>query len=153
MSTEKIDAKPTRESKDDSSLNSSNSATIATPSVDSEINKLVKNARDAYEEFLTFDQNSIDNIVKKMTISALSKHRELAKMAIDETEMGVYEDKITKNIFASEYVYNSIKDLKTVGIVNEEEDYMEVAEPIGVVAGVTPTTNPTSTTIFKSYKN
>ncbi len=150
MSTEKIDAKPTRESKDDSSLNSSNSATIATPSVDSEINKLVKNARDAYEEFLTFDQNSIDNIVKKMTISALSKHRELAKMAIDETEMGVYEDKITKNIFASEYVYNSIKDLKTVGIVNEEEDYMEVAEPIGVVAGVTPTTNPTSTTIYKN---
>ncbi|MFR1710313.1 MAG: bifunctional acetaldehyde-CoA/alcohol dehydrogenase [Clostridium sp.] len=118
--------------------------------VDSEINELVKNARCAYDNFLTFDQTSIDNIVKKMTMSALSKHRELAKMAIDETQMGVYEDKITKNIFASEYVYNSIKHLKTVGIVNEEEDFMEVAEPIGVVAGVTPVTNPTSTTIFKS---
>jgi len=150
MSTEKIDTKSVKESKNDFISNSSNSADKAISSVDSEINNLVKNARDAYEEFLTFDQNSIDNIVKKMTISALSKHRELAKMAIDETEMGVYEDKITKNIFASEYVYNSIKDLKTVGIVNEEEDYMEVAEPIGVVAGVTPTTNPTSTTIFKS---
>lgn len=118
--------------------------------VDSEINELVKNARCAYDNFLIFDQTSIDNIVKKMTMSALSKHRELAKMAIDETQMGVYEDKITKNIFASEYVYNSIKHLKTVGIVNEEEDFMEVAEPIGVVAGVTPVTNPTSTTIFKS---
>lgn len=118
--------------------------------VDSEINELVKNARCAYDNLLTFDQISIDNIVKKMTMSALSKHRELAKMAIDETQMGVYEDKITKNIFASEYVYNSIKHLKTVGIVNEEEDFMEVAEPIGVVAGVTPVTNPTSTTIFKS---
>lgn len=118
--------------------------------VDSEINELVKNARCAYDNFLTFDQTSIDNIVKKMTMSALSKHRELAKMAIDETQMGVYEDKITKNIFASEYVYNSIKHLKTVGIVNEEEDFMEVVEPIGVVAGVTPVTNPTSTTIFKS---
>lgn len=150
MSTEKIDVKSVKESKNDSIPNSSDSADKAISSVDSEINNLVKNARDAYEEFLTFDQNSIDNIVKKMTISALSKHRELAKMAIDETKMGVYEDKITKNIFASEYVYNSIKDLKTVGIVNEEEDYMEVAEPIGVVAGVTPTTNPTSTTIFKS---
>ncbi|EQB89134.1 hypothetical protein M918_21920 [Clostridium sp. BL8] len=120
--------------------------------VERDIDKLVSNARQAYIDFLPFDQEKIDLIVKKMTISALAKHRELAKMAVEETGMGVYEDKITKNIFASEYVYNSIKKLKTVGIINEneEEDYMEVAEPIGVVAGVTPTTNPTSTTIFKS---
>ena len=85
MSTEKIDTKSVKESKNDFISNSSNSADKAISSVDSEINNLVKNARDAYEEFLTFDQNSIDNIVKKMTISALSKHRELAKMAIDET--------------------------------------------------------------------
>jgi len=150
MSTKKIDVKPADKSKNETVSSPGILAAKTTSSVDSEINELVKNARDAYNEFLTFDQTSIDNIVKKMTISALSKHRELAKMAIDETEMGVYEDKITKNIFASEYVYNSIKDLKTVGIVNEDEDYMEVAEPIGVVAGVTPTTNPTSTTIFKS---
>ncbi|WP_017413554.1 bifunctional acetaldehyde-CoA/alcohol dehydrogenase [Clostridium tunisiense] len=120
--------------------------------VETNIDKLVSNARQAYIDFLAYDQDEIDLIVKKMTISALAKHRELAKMAVEETGMGVYEDKITKNIFASEYVYNSIKKLKTVGIIseNDEEDYMEVAEPIGVVAGVTPTTNPTSTTIFKS---
>jgi acetaldehyde dehydrogenase/alcohol dehydrogenase len=150
MSTEKNDIKPVNKNNCESNEHSGISVIKTTFSADSEINELVKNARNAYEEFLTYDQISIDNIVKKMTISALSKHRELAKMAVDETEMGVYEDKITKNIFASEYVYNSIKNLKTVGIVNEEEDYMEVAEPIGVVAGVTPTTNPTSTTIFKS---
>lgn len=119
---------------------------------ESEIDKLVTNARQSYLDFLAYNQEKIDLIVKKMTIAALAKHRELAKMAVEETGMGVYEDKIAKNIFASEYVYNSIKNLKTVGIINEndEEDYMEVAEPIGVIAGVTPTTNPTSTTIFKS---
>jgi acetaldehyde dehydrogenase/alcohol dehydrogenase len=121
-------------------------------STECEIDKLVTNARQSYLDFLAFNQEKIDLIVKKMTIAALAKHRELAKMAVEETGMGVYEDKITKNIFASEYVYNSIKHLKTVGIVNEndEEGYMEVAEPIGVIAGVTPTTNPTSTTIFKA---
>ena len=149
MSTENITVKPISKSSSTTDSNSYSPTDIIS-TVDSEINELVKNARCAYEDFLTFDQTSIDNIVKKMTISALNKHRELAKMAINETQMGVYEDKITKNIFASEYVYNSIKNLKTVGIVNEEEDYMEVAEPIGVVAGVTPVTNPTSTTIFKS---
>ncbi|MEG2291567.1 MAG: bifunctional acetaldehyde-CoA/alcohol dehydrogenase [Clostridium sp.] len=135
-----------------SSLKEQNTSTtiIEANPIDSEINLLVSNARTACDDFIMFDQNSIDNIVKKMTISALNNHRELAKMAIEETNMGVYEDKITKNIFASEYVYNSIKKLKTVGIINEGEDYMEVAEPIGVVAGVTPTTNPTSTTIFKA---
>jgi acetaldehyde dehydrogenase/alcohol dehydrogenase len=120
--------------------------------VEKNIDKLVTNARQAYSDFLLYNQEKIDIIVKKMTIAALAKHRELAKMAVEETGMGVYEDKITKNIFASEYVYNSIKNLKTVGVINEndDEDYMEVAEPIGVIAGVTPTTNPTSTTIFKA---
>jgi len=118
--------------------------------VEKNIDKLVTNARQAYSDFLLYNQEKIDIIVKKMTIAALAKHRELAKMAVEETGMGVYEDKITKNIFASEYVYNSIKNLKTVGVINEndDEDYMEVAEPIGVIAGVTPTTNPTSTTIL-----
>lgn len=116
------------------------------------VDSLVSNAQEAYNKFLRFDQDTIDNIVKNMTIKALANHRELAKMAVEETGMGIYEDKITKNIFASEYVYNSIKKLKTVGIIKDvdEEDYMEVAEPVGVIAGVTPTTNPTSTTIFKS---
>ncbi len=120
--------------------------------VEKNIDKLVTNARQAYSDFLLYNREKIDIIVKKMTIAALAKHRELAKMAVEETGMGVYEDKITKNIFASEYVYNSIKNLKTVGVINEndDEDYLEVAEPIGVIAGVTPTTNPTSTTIFKA---
>ncbi len=117
-----------------------------------EIDILVANAREAFDNFKPLTQLNIDNIVKKITIAALAKHRELAKMAVEETQMGVYEDKITKNIFASEYVYNSIKHLKTVGIINDndEEDYLEVAEPIGVIAGITPTTNPTSTAIFKT---
>ncbi len=87
-----------------------------------------------------------------MTLAALDNHRYLAKLAVEETGMGVYEDKITKNIFASEYIYHSIKYLKTVGVIREdnEEGYMEVAEPMGIIAGVTPVTNPTSTTIFKS---
>ena len=116
------------------------------------IDTLVQKGQEAYKEFLKLDQETVDNICKQMAIAALDVHRELAKMAVEETGMGVYEDKITKNIFASEYVYNSIKNLKTVGIIkdDQEEDFMEVAEPIGVIAGVTPTTNPTSTTIFKS---
>ena len=77
---------------------------------------------------------------------------ELAKMAVEETGRGIYEDKITKNMFATEYIYHSIKHEKTVGIIreNDEDDYVEIAEPIGVIAGVTPVTNPTSTTMFKS---
>lgn len=77
---------------------------------------------------------------------------ELAKMAVEETGRGIYEDKITKNMFATEYIYHSIKHEKTVGIIkeNEEEGYVEIAEPVGIIAGVTPVTNPTSTTMFKS---
>ena len=77
---------------------------------------------------------------------------ELAKLAVEETNRGIYEDKITKNMFATEYIYHSIKYEKTVGIINEneEEDYVEIAEPVGIIAGVTPVTNPTSTTMFKS---
>ena len=73
-------------------------------------------------------------------------------MAVEETGRGIYEDKITKNMFATEYIYHSIKYEKTVGIINEndEDDYVEIAEPIGIIAGVTPVTNPTSTTMFKS---
>jgi len=86
-----------------------------------------------------------------MALAGLAKQQVLAKMAVDETGRGIYEDKITKNIFATEYVWHSIKYQKTVGIIedNEEEDFMMVAEPIGIVAGVTPVTNPTSTTMFK----
>lgn len=116
------------------------------------VDVLVKKANKAKEEMLKLDQEVVDKIVKEMAKKGLDKHIELAKMAVDETQRGVFEDKVTKNIFATEYVYNSIKYNKTVGVIeeNEEENYKLIAEPIGVIAGVTPVTNPTSTTMFKS---
>ncbi|MCR4434530.1 MAG: bifunctional acetaldehyde-CoA/alcohol dehydrogenase [Clostridiales bacterium] len=116
------------------------------------VERLVSNAVQAQEEYKNLDQESVDRIVKEMTFAGIDRHMELAKLAVDETQMGIYEDKVTKNLFATEYVYHSIKYDKTVGIVNdnEAENYFEVAEPVGVIAGVTPVTNPTSTTLFKS---
>jgi len=116
------------------------------------IDELASRARKALEKFLTYDQEKIDKIVKAMAIAGLDDHMKLAKMAVEETGRGIYEDKITKNIFATEYIYHSIKDIKTVGIINENENegYFEVAEPVGIVAAVTPVTNPTSTTMFKA---
>lgn len=116
------------------------------------VNVLVEKANKAKKEMLKLDQKAVDKIVKKMAKCGLDKHIELAQLAVDETQRGVFEDKVTKNIFATEYVYNSIKYNKTVGVIeeNEEENYKLIAEPIGVIAGVTPVTNPTSTTMFKS---
>ena len=120
--------------------------------VENMINELVEKAKIAEKEYLKLDQKTVDNIVKAMSMAGLEHHMELAKMAVEETNRGIYEDKITKNMFATEYVYHSIKYEKTVGIINEneEEGYVEIAEPIGIIAGVTPVTNPTSTTMFKS---
>lgn len=120
--------------------------------VENMINDLVTKANSAKEEMLKLDQEAIDKIVAAMAKAGLDKHIELAQMAVEETDRGVFEDKVTKNIFATEYVYNSIKYTKTVGVIeeNDDEGYMMVAEPIGVVAGVTPVTNPTSTTMFKT---
>ncbi len=116
------------------------------------INELVEKAKQASKEYLKLDQETVDNITKAMSMAGLEHHMELAKLAVEETGRGIYEDKITKNMFATEYVYHSIKYEKTVGIINEnkEEDYVEIAEPVGIIAGVTPVTNPTSTTMFKS---
>ena len=116
------------------------------------IDELVEKAKIASKEFLKLDQKTVDNITKAMSMAGLEHHMELAKMAVEETGRGIYEDKITKNMFATEYIYHSIKHEKTVGIINEndEDDYVEIAEPVGVIAGVTPVTNPTSTTMFKS---
>ena len=116
------------------------------------INDLVEKAKKASEEYLKLDQEQINNIIKCMAMAGLEKHMELAKMAVEETGRGIYEDKITKNMFATEYIYHSIKYDKTVGIIdeNEEEGYVNIAEPVGIIAGVTPVTNPTSTTMFKS---
>ncbi|OQB13335.1 MAG: Aldehyde-alcohol dehydrogenase [Firmicutes bacterium ADurb.Bin193] len=116
------------------------------------IDSLVEKANNALAEFLDYDQERINNIIKAMAMAGLDAHMRLAKMAVEETGRGIYEDKITKNIFATEYVYHSIKYDKTVGVIseNEFEGYEEVAEPVGVIAGVTPVTNPTSTAMFKS---
>ena len=116
------------------------------------IDDLVEKAKIASKEYMKLDQEQVDNIVKQMSMAGLEHHMELAKMAVEETGRGIYEDKITKNMFATEYVYHSIKYDKTVGVIseNEEEGYEEIAEPIGIIAGVTPVTNPTSTTMFKS---
>lgn len=120
--------------------------------VNTMIDNLVENAQNALQKFLELDQEQVDKIVKAMSIAGVEQHMKLARMAIEETQRGVYEDKIIKNLFATEYIYNSIKNEKTVGIINENdfEDFVEVAEPVGVLAGVTPVTNPTSTTLFKS---
>ncbi len=116
------------------------------------IDDLIAKAKKASKEYLKLDQKTVDNIIKKMAMAGLENHMKLAKMAVEETGRGIYEDKITKNMFATEYVYHSIKYGKTVGVIaeNEEEGYEEIAEPIGIIAGVTPVTNPTSTTMFKS---
>mgnify|MGYP005756202327 CR=1 FL=1 len=116
------------------------------------IDDLVAKAKEASKEYMKLTQEQVDNIVKQMSMAGLEHHMELAKMAVEETGRGIYEDKITKNMFATEYIYHSIKYDKTVGVINEneEEGYEEIAEPIGIIAGVTPVTNPTSTTMFKS---
>ncbi|WP_232696669.1 bifunctional acetaldehyde-CoA/alcohol dehydrogenase [Brevibacillus daliensis] len=120
--------------------------------VKQEIDSLVSKGNQALQEFANYDQEQIDQIIKAMALAGLDKHIELAKHAHEETGRGVFEDKMIKNIFATEYIYNSIKKNKTVGVINvdEQNGLMEIAEPIGVIAGVTPVTNPTSTTMFKA---
>ena len=116
------------------------------------IDELVVKAKKASEEYLKLDQETVNEIIKNMSMAGLENHMKLAKLAVEETNRGIYEDKIIKNMFATEYVYHSIKYDKTVGVINEneEEGYVEIAEPVGIIAGVTPVTNPTSTTMFKS---
>lgn len=116
------------------------------------VERLATNGEKALHEFRGFNQQAVDEIVKKMAFVALENHTLLAKMAFEETERGIYEDKISKNMFATEMIYNSIRDLKTVGIIseNEHEGTYEIAEPVGVIAGLVPVTNPSSTVIFKS---
>lgn len=125
---------------------------VQSKTVGETIDVLVKKGEVALKKFLALDQETVDEIVKQMALAGIDNHMTLAKMAVDETDKGVYEDKITKNMFATEYIYHSIKYDKTVGLVeeNEEEGIEIIAEPIGVIAGVTPVTNPTSTTMFKS---
>ena len=117
-----------------------------------EVQALVDKALVALEEYADYDQEKIDYIVKKASIAALHEHGTLAQAAVDETGRGIVEDKATKNLFACEHVTHSMANTKTVGVIHRDDlnGVVEIADPVGVVAGVTPVTNPTSTTIFKS---
>ena len=118
----------------------------------SEIDRLVERGQVALSEFMKLDQEQIDHIVKKASVAALNQHGELAVHAVSETGRGVFEAKAVKNIFACEHVTNSMLKLKSVGVISHDEltGITEIAEPVGVICGVTPVTNPTSTTIFKA---
>ncbi|KFI44868.1 acetaldehyde dehydrogenase / alcohol dehydrogenase [Bifidobacterium bohemicum] len=117
-----------------------------------EVNELVDKGVEALSQFEELNQTQVDRIVAKASVAALNKHLVLAKMAVDETGRGLVEDKATKNIFACEHVTHYLACQKTVGLIREDDvlGIDEIAEPVGVVAGVTPVTNPTSTAIFKS---
>ncbi len=117
-----------------------------------EVDALVKKGLKALDEFASYDQEKIDYIVAKMSVAGLDHHGTLARKAIEETKRGCFEDKATKNLFACEYVVNNMRHLKTVGIIdsNPVTGITKIAEPVGVICGVTPVTNPTSTVIFKS---
>lgn len=108
--------------------------------------------RAAVEEFSTYTQEAVDKIFLAAATAADKARIPLAKMAVEETGMGVVEDKVIKNHFASEYIYNAYREAKTVGVIEEDKAYgiMKIAEPIGLIAAVIPTTNPTSTAIFKT---
>ena len=111
----------------------------------------IENVRKAQNEFATFSQEQVDKIFTAAASAANKARISLAKMAVEETGMGIVEDKVIKNHYAAEYIYNAYKDTKTCGVIEEDKAYgiKKIAEPIGVIAAVIPTTNPTSTAIFK----
>ncbi|RUA06571.1 MAG: bifunctional acetaldehyde-CoA/alcohol dehydrogenase [Fusobacteria bacterium] len=117
-----------------------------------EMNEVLISMRKAQEEFATFSQEQVDKIFRESAIAVNRARIELAKMAVEETRMGILEDKVVKNHFASEIIYNKYKDTKTCGVIESDEAYgiEKIAAPIGVVGAVIPTTNPTSTAIFKA---
>ena len=112
----------------------------------------IEEVRAAQKKFSTYSQEQVDEIFRMAAIAANNARIDLAKMAVEESGMGIVEDKVIKNHFASEYIYNKYKDDKTCGIIEKDQSFglTKVAEPIGVVAAVVPTTNPTSTAIFKA---
>ena len=116
------------------------------------LEKKIDQVRKAQQIFSTYTQEQVDKIFTAAAIAANQARIPLAKMAVEETGMGIVEDKVIKNHYASEYIYNAYRDTKTCGVIEEDSAYgtKKIAEPIGVVAAVIPTTNPTSTAIFKS---
>ncbi|HEK9600369.1 TPA: bifunctional acetaldehyde-CoA/alcohol dehydrogenase, partial [Streptococcus equi subsp. equi] len=123
-----------------------------TTSVAATIDALVQKGLVALDKMRQLTQEQVDYIVAKASVAALDAHGELAKHAYEETGRGVFEDKATKNLFACEHVVNNMRHQKTVGIIEEDDvtGLTLIAEPVGVICGITPTTNPTSTAIFKS---
>ena len=126
--------------------------TTAPSDVSIMVDGLVSAGLKALADYDAFDQERIDHIVKKASVAALDRHAALAKLAVEETGRGVFEDKAVKNIFACEHVTHSMAKLRTVGVISEDDisGITEIADPVGVIAGITPVTNPTSTAIFKA---
>ncbi|WP_324785705.1 bifunctional acetaldehyde-CoA/alcohol dehydrogenase [Streptomyces sp. H51] len=120
--------------------------------VEERVDVLVEGALEALRQFETYDQEQVDHIVKKASLAALAAHGDLARLAVEETGRGIFEDKAVKNIFACEHVTHSMRGLRTVGVIHRDEltGVTEIAEPVGVVCAMTPVTNPTSTTVFKA---
>jgi len=116
------------------------------------VDQLVTNGLKALADYEALTQEQIDHIVKKASVAALDRHTDLARLAVEETGRGVFEDKAAKNMFACEHVTHSMARMKTVGVIARDDidDLIEIAEPVGVVCAVTPVTNPTSTTLFKA---
>ncbi len=117
-----------------------------------ELNELVARVKKAQREYANFTQEQVDKIFRAAALAAADARIPLAKMAVEESGMGIVEDKVIKNHFASEYIYNAYKDEKTCGILSEDDTFgtITIAEPIGLICGIVPTTNPTSTAIFKA---
>lgn len=117
-----------------------------------ELDKKIERVKAAQKIFAGYTQKQVDEIFQHAAAVATSKRIQLAKMAVEETGMGILEDKVIKNHFSSEYIYNKYKDSKTCGIIEDDEvaGYRQIAAPLGIIAGIVPTTNPTSTAIFKA---
>ena len=116
------------------------------------LRELIAKVREAQRQFATFTQEQVDKIFFEASMAANQARIPLAKMAVEETGMGIVEDKVIKNHYASEYIYNAFRTTKTCGVIEEDKAYgiKKIAEPVGVIAAVVPTTNPTSTAIFKA---
>ena len=115
-----------------------------------QVRDLLKAAKTAQAIYAEFTQEQVDKVVEAMSMEVRKYAEKLAKMANEETGFGKWQDKVIKNKFAAEIVYESIKGMKTIGILGEKDSVMDVAVPVGVVAGLIPSTNPTSTVIYKT---
>ena len=113
---------------------------------------MIGNVKEAQRKFATFTQEQVDKIFYEASMAANNASIPLARLAVEDTGMGIVEDKVIKNHYAAEYIYNAFRDTKTCGVIEENKAYgtKRIAEPVGIIAAVVPTTNPTSTAIFKA---